>query len=287
VDINTLILRSVRMLRRTLGEKIKIATLLADDLSYALVDESQLETAILNLALNARDAMPDGGLITIETMNAKMVEAQTDLYPDLSPGWYVMVALHDCGRGIPAEDLGKVFEPFFTTKELGKGTGLGLSMVYGFAKQSNGHIVIESERGKGTKVSLFLPAAAPRLEASTEPSEAAPTILVVEDDPLVRGAIATQIDRLGYRTITLASAVEALQRLAQSQRIDALFVGSIRGALSERQLADQALKLRPDVRLLIVSASDMDRPNSESITLLEKPYRASDIVSAIRATLAA
>jgi CheY-like chemotaxis protein len=292
VDINPLILRSVRMFRRTLGEPIEIETLLSDGLPAALVDESQLETAVLNLALNARDAMPGNGLITIETATAKLLEVQTDRYPDLSPGWYIMIALHDNGRGIPAEDLGKVVEPFFTTKEVGKGTGLGLSMVYGFAKQSNGHIVIESERGKGTKVSLFLPAAGPPSEASVEPSKAGSTIVVVEDDPFVRAAIATQLDNLGYKTLTSASATEALQLLARPERINALFIGSICGAVSGRQLADNALKLRPDLRVLLSCtktrrSSDMDKCVNDGVLLVGTPYRALDISSALRMAVAA
>jgi signal transduction histidine kinase len=156
VDINSLIARSARMLGRTLGESIEIKTVLAPECLVALVDESQLETAILNIALNARDAMPGGGLIIIETFQTNVFQPQAE-YPDLSDGCYVVVSLRDTGIGIPAGDLSRVIEPFFTTKDVGKGTGLGLSMVYGFAKQSNGHVVIDSDFGKGTKVTLFLP----------------------------------------------------------------------------------------------------------------------------------
>jgi len=291
VDVNGLIHRSVRMFRRTLGEPIEIETALTEGLPAAVVDESQLETALLNLALNARDAMSGGGVIAIETSHANMVTGETDRYPDLAPGWYVVIALHDNGRGIPAEDLGKVVEPFFTTKEVGKGTGLGLSMVYGFAKQSNGHIVIESEPGKGTKVSLFLPAAGPPPHTLVERPRPGATILVVEDDPLVRAALATQIDHLGYRAMTSADATDALQFLARSQRIDALFVGAVRGALSGLRLAEEARQLKPDMRVLLAwpdhEPAQASCCGDGALMLIATPYRAADIATMLRSALAA
>uniref|UniRef100_Q07RK2 histidine kinase n=1 Tax=Rhodopseudomonas palustris (strain BisA53) TaxID=316055 RepID=Q07RK2_RHOP5 len=291
VDVNDLILRAVRMLRRTLGETVEIEVVLADGLPTALVDESQLETAMLNLALNARDAMAGAGLITIETATARMVEAQPDRYPDLAPGWYVVIALLDNGRGIAAEDLGKVVEPFFTTKEVGKGTGLGLSMVYGFAKQSNGHLVIESTPGKGTKVSLFLPAAAPPPQALAARVHAEARVVVVEDDPLLRAAIATRFDHLGHRALTAAGAAEALTLLARPDRVDALFVGAVCGAFSGRQLADEAVKLKPGLRVLLASpghhgGAEAGCCGTGAVLPIATPYRAADLAATLRAALA-
>ena len=159
IDVNTLVLETVKLLRPTLGEHIQIDPLLAQDASTALVDPNQLTTAILNLALNARDAMPTGGKLALETSNVYLDESYAAMHSEVAVGNYVMVAVSDTGSGIPAADLDKVFDPFFTTKEVGKGTGLGLSMVFGFVKQSNGHIKIYSEEGHGTTVKLYLPRA--------------------------------------------------------------------------------------------------------------------------------
>ena len=159
-DVNALVIDAARLLRPTLGEQIEIESMLAHDSAPALIDPSQLSTAILNLALNARDAMPDGGKLTLETRNVVLDENYPSMTSEIKPGNYVMIAVSDTGEGIPGSLLDKVFEPFFTTKEVGKGSGLGLSMVYGFVKQSNGHIKIYSEEGHGTTVKLYLPAAA-------------------------------------------------------------------------------------------------------------------------------
>ena len=158
-DVNALVIDAARLLRPTLGEQIEIESMLAHDSAPALIDPSQLSTAILNLALNARDAMPDGGKLTLETRNVVLDENYPGMTSELKPGDYVMIAVSDTGEGIPGSLLDKVFEPFFTTKEVGKGSGLGLSMVYGFVKQSNGHIKIYSEESHGTTVKLYLPAA--------------------------------------------------------------------------------------------------------------------------------
>src|SRR5213592_2889899 len=159
-DVNALIIDAARLLRPTLGEHIEIESMLAHDSAPALIDPSQLSTEILNLALNARDAMPNGGKLTLETKNVVLDENYAGMNSEVRPGNYVMVAVSDTGAGIPGSLLEKVFEPFFTTKDVGKGSGLGLSMVYGFVKQSNGHIKIYSEEGHGTTVKLYLPQAA-------------------------------------------------------------------------------------------------------------------------------
>ena len=180
--------------------------MLAHDSAPALIDPSQLSTAILNLALNARDAMPNGGKLTLETRNVVLDENYPSMTSELKPGNYVMIAVSDTGEGIPGSLLDKVFEPFFTTKEVGKGSGLGLSMVYGFVKQSNGHIKIYSEESHGTTVKLYLPAAAGvpdalAAEAGISGGEHGDeSILIVEDDALVREYVVTQISRFGYHT---------------------------------------------------------------------------------------
>ncbi|MGY3133922.1 signal transduction histidine kinase [Bradyrhizobium sp. USDA 4501] len=215
-DVNELVVDAARLLRPTLGEDIEIESMLAHDLAPALIDPSQLSTAILNLALNARDAMPAGGKLTLETRNAVLDENYARLNAEVRPGQYVMLAVSDTGVGMPGNILDKVFEPFFTTKDVGKGSGLGLSMVYGFVKQSDGHIKIYSEQGYGTSVKLYLPQAAgppqaPAVDAGVSGSEGGDEpILLIEDDVLVREYVVTQISRFGYHTLAARDADEAL-----------------------------------------------------------------------------
>jgi signal transduction histidine kinase len=192
VDVNALLIDSARLLRPALGEQIEIDSMLADDASPALADPTQLTTAILNLALNARDAMPDGGKLTLETRNVYLDADYARMNSEVTPGNYVMIAVNDSGQGIPANLLDKVFDPFFAIKEVGKGSDLGLSMVYGFVKQSNGHIKIYSEQGHGTTIKLYLPEATGSAQSGTEPANIVPiergheTIRGVEDDALMR-----------------------------------------------------------------------------------------------------
>ena len=197
-DINNLIVDTARLLRPTLGEQIEIGLTLQTDCWRALIDPSQLSTALINLAVNARDAMANGGKITFGTTNMSFGPSLSDPTPRGHLGDYIMITVSDTGAGIPAAIRDKVFEPFFTTKELGKGTGLGLSMVYGFVKQSGGHIKIDSEEGRGTTISLYLPrgihgAAPPKPLASSELQRGSETVLVVEDDALVRGYVVAQL----------------------------------------------------------------------------------------------
>jgi CheY-like chemotaxis protein len=272
--------------------------MLAADASRALIDPGQLTNAILNLALNARDAMADGGKLTIETGDVVLDDNDTRVNSDVTAGNYVMVAVIDSGRGIPAGILDNVFEPFFTTKDVGKGSGLGLSMVYGFVKQSNGHIRIESEEGRGTTVRIYLPQAI----GVAEPVEPAgmssieggrETILVVEDDHLVRTFVVGQIQSLGYSTLAAVNAAEALVVIDGPQEIDLLFTDMIMpGSMNGRQLADQALQRRASLKILFTSGY-----SNETILhhghldagglLLAKPYRKSDLARMIRAALAA
>jgi signal transduction histidine kinase len=202
VDVNALVMEVARLLRPTLGEQVDVQMILAGDTSRAMIDPSQLTNAILNLALNARDAMPDGGTLIIETSNVVVDDTYAGMSGDVTAGSYVMVAVTDSGHGIPAHILNHVFEPFFTTKDVDKGSGLGLSMVYGFVKQSNGHIKIYSEEGHGATVKIYLPqaiSAAPPAELVTTSNMVGgdETILVVEDDNLVRTFVLGQIKSLG------------------------------------------------------------------------------------------
>jgi len=216
-DINALIRETEKLLRPLLGAQIDIEVALGTDVWHAMIDRNQLSTALVNLTVNARDAMPDGGKLTIETENVMLDEAYAETQSEVRPGPYALIAVSDTGTGIPAKLVDKVFEPFFTTKGVGKGTGLGLSMVFGFVKQSGGHIKIYSEVGHGTTVKLYLPRASGADATQTvAPADLAPvqtgseTILVAEDDPLVRNNLVTQLRSLGYTTHAAADAQEAL-----------------------------------------------------------------------------
>jgi signal transduction histidine kinase/CheY-like chemotaxis protein len=297
-DVNALVIDAARLLRPTLGEQIEIESMLAHDSAPALIDPSQLSTAILNLALNARDAMPNGGKLTLETRNVVLDENYPSMTSEIKPGNYVMIAVSDTGEGIPGSLLDKVFEPFFTTKEVGKGSGLGLSMVYGFVKQSNGHIKIYSEESHGTTVKLYLPAAAgvpDALAAETGISggeHGDESILIVEDDALVREYVVTQISRLGYHTMAAGNAAEALAIIDGPERFDLLFTDVIiPGGLNGRQLATEALKRRPELKVLYTSGYTENAivhhgRLDAGVLLLPKPYLSSDLARMIRTALA-
>jgi signal transduction histidine kinase len=298
VDINSLVTEAANLLRPTLGEHIEVHMNLAGDASHALIDPSQLASAILNLALNARDAMPDGGKLVIETGNVVLDDSYVSTESEVAAGNYVMIAVTDSGHGIPARILDNVFEPFFTTKDVDKGTGLGLSMVYGFVKQSNGHIKIYSEEGHGTTVRIYLP----RAEGVAKPAEPASplpveggheTILVVEDDHLVRAFVVGQIKSLGYDALTAANAAEALSVIDSPREIDLLFTDMIMpGAMNGRQLAEKALQRRASLKVLFTSgysnAAIIHHGHLDAgVLLLAKPYHKADLARMIRTALAA
>jgi signal transduction histidine kinase len=297
-DVNALVIDAARLLRPTLGEQIEIESMLAHDSAPALIDPSQLSTAILNLALNARDAMPNGGKLTLETRNVVLDESYAGMNSEVSPGNYVMVAVSDSGTGIPASLLEKVFEPFFTTKEVGKGSGLGLSMVYGFVKQSNGHVKIYSEEGHGTSVKLYLPqsvggVSAPAADAGSSGIERGDeSILIVEDDALVREYVVTQISGLGYDTLAASNAAEALAIIDGPERIDLLFTDVIiPGTMNGRQLAIEALKRRQGLKVLYTSGYTENAivhhgRLDAGVLLLAKPYLRADLARMIRTALA-
>jgi PAS domain S-box-containing protein len=299
VGINSLVAEAADLLRSTLGEHIEIESRLADDVTAALIDPSQLTTAILNLALNARDAMPAGGKLAVETSNIHLSESYVSSQGDLVAGNYIMIEVRDSGCGIPVGELDRVFEPFFTTKDVGQGTGLGLSMVYGFVKQSNGHIQIHSEEGHGTTVRICLPQAVevgqPLVELFQLPrlSNAEETILIVEDDALVRSFVITQIQSLGYVTLVAANAEEALILVDSVAKIDLLFTDVIMpGPMNGRQLAAETLKRRPSLKILFTSAYSQDAIARQGrldvgVLLLAKPYRKSELENMILRALSA
>jgi signal transduction histidine kinase len=299
-DVNALIIDEARLLRPTLGEQIEIESMLSADTAPALIDPNQLSTAILNLALNARDAMPNGGKLTLETRNVALDENCVGPTGDVKPGNYVMIAVSDTGDGIPTKLLEKVFEPFFTTKDIGKGSGLGLSMVYGFVKQSNGHIKISSEEGHGTTVKLYLPQAvgvttvAERVVANADVcgfERGDKSILIVEDDALVREYVVTQVGSLGYKTLAASNAVEALAVINGPESVDLLFTDVILpGGMNGRQLALRALKRRPGLKILytsgyaenaIVHHGRLDA----GVMLLAKPYLSSELARMLQTAL--
>jgi len=261
--INDLLVDLAELVRRTVGPSIAVETVAAGGLWPALVDANQLENALLNLCINARDAMPDGGRITIETGN-KWLDRRTASERGLEPGQYVTVCVSDTGTGIDKDMLERVFDPFFTTKPLGQGTGLGLSMVYGFARQSNGHVRIYSEVGQGTMVCIFLPRNRDEDEAAAEPVEPAQdaanraepgrTVLIVDDEPSVRILVVDALTDLGWACIEAGDGPSALRVLESKARIDLLITDvGLPGGLNGRQVADRARDLRPDLRILFIT----------------------------------
>ncbi|MET4602240.1 PAS domain S-box-containing protein [Bradyrhizobium sp. JR4.1] len=295
IDVNALIIDTAKLLRPTLGEQIHIESVFEDENCVATVDPSQLTTAILNLALNARDAMPGGGKLIVETGAAYLDEAYASVN-DVPPGHYVLIAVSDTGSGIPANMLARVFDPFFTSKGPGKGTGLGLSMVYGFIKQSAGHIKIYSEEGHGTTIKMYLPPGKTPTVVGEGVTPATiegghETILVVEDDRPVRDYVLAQLHSLGYVTLQAANAAEALAIVAAGKPFDLLFTDVIMpGKMNGRQLADELQRTRPDLKVLYTSGYTENaiihhgRLDS-GVLLLAKPYRKSDLARTIRKAL--
>jgi len=292
-DINALIIDTARLLRPTLGEQIEIESMLDESAWRAMIDPSQLSTALINLAVNARDAMPNGGKLRFATAN---ITLGADADPEVRAGPYVIIAVSDTGIGIPASLLDKVFEPFFTTKESGKGTGLGLSMVYGFVKQSGGQIKVTSQEGQGTTIKLYLPRSSGAAEKADEAPTSAlqggnETILVVEDDALTRKFVVSQLESLGYKIVSAATGTEALALVAHGLTFDLLFTDVIMpGGLNGRQLAEEIAQRLPSLRVLYTSgyaenAIVHDGQLDPGIALLNKPYRKADLARRIRETL--
>jgi signal transduction histidine kinase len=297
VDINELVGGTMRLLDRVLEENIEVVLVTAPDAWPVVIDPAQLGTAIANLANNARDAMPGGGKLTIETKNTHLDSDYAAANPEVVPGDYVLLEVSDTGTGMSPEILDQVFEPFFTTKEAGRGTGLGLSMVFGFVKQSQGHIKIYSELGHGTVLRIYLPRAEPAVEAG-DTAAATPVesprderILVVEDNHGVRGVVTRQLRDLGYAVLEADNPQAALDMLRDpAVAVDLLFTDLIMPGMNGVELADAALALRPDLRVLFTSgysgsSLQHDDRLKDSANFLSKPYRKQDLAKKLRVIL--
>ena len=291
------------LLHRTLGETVTVETVLAGGLWKAAIDPNQLENAILNLAVNARDAMPEGGRLTIETANCHLDEHYIEQTgAEIAAGQFVMVAVSDSGSGMTAEVMNRAFEPFFTTKPAGVGTGLGLSQVYGFAKQSGGHIRIYSEVGEGTTIKLYFPRltgqhdipawSARETEAATPESVGGnERVLVVEDDPQVNKLAVETLEERGYRVLSAPDGPTALGMLDAAPQIDLLLTDVVLpNGMNGRQLSDEVLRRRPDIKVLFVTGYTRNAiihhgRLDPDIDLLTKPFTADALTRKIRQIL--
>lgn len=301
VDCHELLDSMHKLLRRTLRENVEISTAFSPAAVAAFADRTQLESAVLNLALNAQDAMPAGGRLTLSTDVVSLDGQDTDAHPEVAAGDYALIAVTDNGEGMTSDVVGRVFEPFYTTKEVGKGSGLGLSMVYGFAKQSNGHVSIYSEPGLGTTVRLYLPRVGADASRAPEPGggdeEAAPrgneTILVAEDDPFVRASVVRQLESLGYSVISAVAGDDALAKLRVNPEIDMLFTDIIMpGGMSGWELADHARQIRSELPVVFSSGYALETLVEKGLAsarsiVLTKPYRKAELARRIREALAA
>ena len=299
VDSNKLVSGMSEILRRTIGDDIRMETVLAGGLWRTFADPGQLENAILNLCINGRDAMPEGGMLTVETANCHLDDAYAEAHPEATPGQYVLVSVTDTGMGMSQEVAERAFDPFFTTKGSGKGTGLGLSQVHGFIRQSGGHLKIYSEPGQGTTVKLYLPRHHGEAE-SVEPgaAEARPgpplakgeVVLVVEDDDRVRQVSSDALAELGYTVMQAPDAHHALAMIATPARIDLLFTDVVMPDVNGRQLAEQARTVRPNLKVLfttgytknaIVHNGTLD----PGVDLLPKPFTVDQLARKVRQVL--
>ena len=297
-EINQILPQFGQLAQRTIGEDITIKMKLAANLWPTMVDAGQLENALLNLAINARDAMPDGGWLTVETANRVLEHDDTARYEDLAPGAYVMIAVSDNGTGMPVAVRERVFEPFFTTKDVGKGTGLGLSMVFGFAKQSGGHVSIYSKEGQGTTVRIYLSRAEETADAESAAGQSQmdrptgdETVLVVEDDKAVRDYLVTVLGRLGYSVLEAADGPAALEVMADSGAIDLLLTDVIlpRG-MNGRDVAVAFRERHPTAGVLYSSGYTREILNrrgqlEQGVVLMNKPYQTRALAQQVRVVL--
>jgi nitrogen-specific signal transduction histidine kinase/CheY-like chemotaxis protein len=295
VDVGRLLSRMAELMRRTLGEAIEIETVAAGGLWSAYCDPSQLENALVNLSLNARDAMPGGGRLTLEAGNTHIDHDYAEINPDAKPGRYAMIAVTDTGCGMSAEVVEHAFEPFFTTKPEGRGTGLGLSQVFGFVRQSGGHVKIYSEVGHGTTVKLYLPRATAGADTEERPAaDATPQgserVLVVEDDPDVRAAVVEMVEDLGYVVEEAANPDDALVIL-KARPIDLLFTDVVMpGTLKSTELAQIARELQPRIKVLFTSGYSENAivhhgRLDDGVHLITKPYTRDQLARRLRGLL--
>ncbi len=298
LDVNRLVNNMSDLLRRTIGESITVETVLAPDLWPTLADENQTESALVNLAVNARDAMPEGGRLVIETANETLSGMQ-ERGEEIAAGDYVRIAVRDTGSGMPPEVLSRAFDPFFTTKGVGRGTGLGLSQVWGFIRQSGGHVRIESEPGRGTTVLIYLPrlaapAQAPETESGTVARPAAglaECILVVEDEARVRELSVGILRDLGYRVLQAENGTAALAMLAREPGVQLLFTDiGLPGGMNGKSLAEQARRMLPGIKILFTSgyAREIALPDGRlgpGVELIGKPFQAVALAQKLRSML--
>jgi CheY-like chemotaxis protein len=298
VDANRLVGGMSELLRRTIGETIRFETVLAGGLWPAFIDSGQLESAIVNLSVNARDAMPEGGKLTIETSNTHLDDEYAAQHSEVTAGQYVMVSVTDTGTGMPADVIERAFDPFFTTKGVGKGTGLGLSQVFGFVKQSGGHVKIYSEPGVGTTIKLYLPRHHGMAEVAEElahgvdlpQAREGEIILVVEDEDRVRQLSVDTLRELGYIVIHASNGRHALEKLDTHPHIDLLFTDVIMPEMNGRKLADAARERRPGLKVLyttgytknaIVHNGMLDH----DVNFLAKPFTVTQLAVKVRQVL--
>ncbi len=296
-DVGRLVSGFSALLRRTLGEAIELRLSASGDAHLAVVDSAQLQNAVLNLAINARDAMPRGGQLAIDIAHVRLDADYAQMYPEVRTGRYVLITVTDTGTGMPEEVRRKAFEPFFTTKPVGAGTGLGLSMVYGFVKQSGGHIQIYSEPGSGTSVRIYLPqaesVAAEDQHAADAPKPELPrgseTILLVEDDPRLRRVLSRRLRSLGYEVLEADSGPAAITHLAARPEIALVFTDMVMpGGMTGLELAQAALTMKPAVKILFTSGyaePAIARLGHKAGAWLKKPYTADELAAKVREVL--
>jgi len=299
LDLDKVVAGMSELLNRSLGELVKLEIVTSPGLWPVEADPNQMENALINLAVNSRDAMPNGGTLTVETANAYLDTAYSAGHAEVPPGNYVVIAVSDTGVGMPKEHLARVFEPFFTTKEIGHGTGLGLSQVYGFVKQSGGHVNVYSEEGRGTTVKMYLPRFTGDLMADADielgrlesQSAGTETILVVEDDDEVRAFSAEVLRELGYNVLEAGDGAAALRVLEQLQTgVDLLFTDVVMPGMSGRELSDAARKLRPSLKVLFTSGYTRNAivhggRLDPGVELLPKPFTSRALAERVRELL--
>jgi CheY-like chemotaxis protein len=297
IDANRMVASMTDLLTRALGEDVRVETVLSAGLWKAKADPNQLENAILNLAVNARDAMPNGGRLTIETANAHVDEHYADEFA-IAQGQYVLISVTDTGTGMTPDVIAKAFEPFFTTKAVGRGTGLGLSQVFGFVRQSGGHVKIYSEVGLGTTLKVYLPryygtadAAMPHIVSDRTPSgDRHEVVLVVEDEPRVRTFSVDALNDLGYTALGAANAAEALQVIDSGREIALLFTDIVMPDMTGRQLADAAMLKRPQLKVLFTTGYSRNAVVHNGVidpgtNYLAKPFGIQQLAQKIRSIL--
>ncbi len=298
INLNTVVSETTQMLRRVIGEDIQLVTSLSEAVENSRLDPDQVSQVILNLAVNARDAMPEGGMLHIETATVDLDEVYTQEHPPVQPGRYVMLAVSDTGTGIDKSILPRIFDPFFTTKELGKGTGLGLSIVYGIVKQSGGYIWVYSESGHGTTFKLYFPATSasverPAIRTDSLVRPSGQLLLVVEDDATIRSNVCECLQQLGYRVLACESAMTALELCAEyGNEIDLVLTDLVMAGKNGHELAMQLTQEYPKVRVLFMSGYSEDSAARRDILsrgspFLQKPFSVAELAKAVQDALVA